>query len=194
MMKKQFTLSIVLSLFSGFALAHPGHGLTHGFTAGLLHPLLGWDHLLMMLAVGVWAANVGGKARWQLPLTFVCTMLLGALLGMAGIAIGGVESTIAAGLIALGVVLMTRFAIHRELQLLFTALFALMHGLAHGTELYQDKMANMALPLLGMLIATAGLHGLGYVLGMQRHRLLTLSQSLLAGLMLGLGANLLLTV
>lgn len=193
-MKKQIILGVLLSLVSGLALAHPGHGFS-GFASGFMHPLLGWDHLLMMVAVGVWAANMGGKARWQLPLTFVCTMLAGALLGAAGIVIGGVvESAIAAGLLALGLVLMTRFAVNRTMQLLFTALFALMHGLAHGVELSQGSRSDMMMPLLGMLLATAGLHGLGYMLGMQRHRLLTLAQALLAGLMLGLGANLLLTV
>lgn len=193
-MKKQITLGALLSLISGLALAHPGHGLSNGFASGFMHPLLGWDHLLMMLAVGVWAASMGGKTRWKLPLTFVCTMLLGALIGAAGITVGGMESAIAAGLLALGVVLMTRLAINHTLQLLFTALFALMHGLAHGVELYQGTLSGMTMPLLGMLIATAGLHGLGYLLGMQRHRLLTLAQALLAGLMLGLGTNLLLTV
>lgn len=193
-MKKQITLGVVLSLISVLALAHPGHGLSIGFASGFMHPLLGWDHLLMMLAVGVWAASIGGKARWQLPLTFVCTMLVGALLAAAGVTISGVESTIAAGLVALGVVLLTRLAMNSELQLLFIALFALMHGLAHGVELSQGSRSDMMMPLLGMLLATAGLHGLGYMLGMQRHRLLTLAQALLAGLMLGLGANLLLTV
>lgn len=193
-MKKQITLGVVLSLISGLAMAHPGHGLSNGFASGFIHPFLGWDHLLMMLAVGVWAANMGGKARWQLPLVFVSTMLIGALLAAAGVTISGVESTIAAGLVALGVVLLTRLAFSRTLQLLFTALFALMHGLAHGVELSQGTFSGMMMPLLGMLMANAGLHGLGYVLGMQRHRLLTLAQALLAGLMLGLGANLLLTV
>lgn len=193
-MKKQIALCVVLSLISGFALAHPGHELSNGFISGFLHPLLGWDHLLMMLAVGVWASNMVGKARWQLPLTFVGAMLIGAILAAAGVTVAIVESTIAAGLVALGVVLLTRLAITRALQLLFTALFALMHGLAHGVELYQGALSSMVMPLLGMLIATAGLHGLGFLLGMQRHRLLTLVQALLAGLMLGLGANLLLTV
>lgn len=192
-MKKQIILSVVLSSVSGLALAHPGHGFS-GFASGFMHSLLGWDHLLMMVAIGVWAANMGGKARWQLPLTFVCTMLAGALLGAAGITIEGVESAIAAGLLALGLVLMTRFAVNRTIQLLFTALFALMHGLAHGVELSHGSLTGMMMPLLGMLIATAGLHGLGYILGAQRHRLLAFSQALLAGLMLGLGANLLLTL
>lgn len=193
-MKKQIILGIVLSLISQLALAHPGHGLSSGFASGFMHPLLGWDHLLMMLAVGVWAANIGGKLRWQLPLTFVCTMFIGALLGMAGVTFHGVESAIAAGLIALGMVLMTRLAFSQPLQLLATALFALMHGLAHGAELNQGAAVVLLPPLLGMLMATAGLHGLGYMLGKQRSRLLALSQALLAGLMLGLGANLLLTV
>lgn len=192
-MKKSILFGIVTSLVSGTAWAHPGHGFS-GFASGFMHPLLGWDHLLMMVAIGVWAANMGGKARWQLPLTFVCTMLAGALLGAAGITVGGVESAIAAGLLALGLVLMTRFAVSRTAQLVFTALFGLMHGLAHGVELSHGSLSGMMMPLLGMLLATAGLHGLGYLLGVQRHRLLALSQALLAGLMLGLGANLLLTI
>jgi urease accessory protein len=192
-MKKQITFGMMLSLISGLALAHPGHGLASGFPAGFMHPLFGWDHLLMMLAIGVWAATTGGKARWQLPFTFVITMLLGALLGASGITIYGVESTIAAGLIALGMVLITRFELSPKLQLAFTALFALMHGLAHGVELSQGTATALVPPLFGMVLATAILHAVGYGLGVQKNRLLTLSQSLLAGIMLGLGTNLLLT-
>lgn len=193
-MKKNILLAITTILASNVAFAHPGHGLTSGFAAGFMHPLLGWDHLLMMLAIGVWAATAGGKTRWQLPLTFVITMLLGALLGASGMAFYGVESTIAAGLIALGVVLITRFKLSHKLQLAFTALFALMHGLAHGVELSQGSAVALVPPLFGMVLATAILHAVGYGLGIQKNRLLTLSQSLLAGIMLGLGTNLLLTV
>lgn len=193
-MKKNILLAIATILASSVAFAHPGHGLANGFASGFMHPLLGWDHLLMMLAIGVWAATAGGKTRWQLPLTFVITMLLGALLGASGMAFYGVESTIAAGLIALGVVLITRFKLNHKLQLAFTALFALMHGLAHGVELSQGTAVALVPPLFGMVLATTILHAVGYGLGMQKNRLLTLSQSLLAGIMLGLGTNLLLTV
>lgn len=193
-MKKNILFGIAASLMSSVAYAHPGHGESIGFVSGFMHPLLGWDHLLMMLAVGVWAANIGGRARWQLPLTFVATMLLGAIIGAIGITFNAIESTVAAGLIALGLVIMMRLAMNRFTQLLFTAVFALMHGLAHGMELSQGSLAQMMMPLLGMLIATAGLHAFGYVLGTQRNRLLSLSQALLAGLMLGLGTNLLLTI
>lgn len=193
-MKKSILMGIAISLVSNVVYAHPGHGVDIGFMSGFTHPWMGWDHLLMMLAVGIWAANMGGSARWQLPLMFVSTMLIGALLGSSAISINGVEPTIAAGLLALGVVLMTHLAMHRTTQLLFTAFFALMHGLAHGGELSQHANASLALPLLGMVLATAVLHALGYGIGLQKNRLLALVQPLLAGLMLGLGANLLLSI
>lgn len=191
-MKKNILLGIATSLVSSVAWAHPSHGLSNGFVSGFMHPLLGWDHLLMMLAVGFWAANIGGKTRWQLPLTFVTTMLLGAIIGAAGITFGAVESIIALGLIALGLVLMSTFTMLPTMQFAVTSLFALMHGLAHGVELGQN--ASLVLPLVGMVLATAVLHVLGYCIGLQKHRFLALVQPLLAGLMLGLGTNLLLSV
>lgn len=191
-MKKNILLGISTILASSEAFAHPGHGLANGFATGFMHPLLGWDHLLMMLAVGVWAANIGGKARWQLPLIFVATMLLGAIIGAPGITFGAVESVIAVGLIALGLALMSTFTVLPIMQFAVTGLFALMHGLAHGVELGQN--ASLVLPLVGMVLATAVLHVLGYGIGLQKHRFLALLKPLLAGLMLGLGANLLLSV
>lgn len=193
-MKKNILLAIATILASNVAFAHPGHGLANGFASGFMHPLLGWDHLLMMLAVGVWAANIGGKARWQLPLTFVATMLLGAIIGAAGITFGAVESIIAAGLIALGLALMSTFTVLPIMQFAVTGLFALMHGLAHGVELGQNANSSLVLPLVGMVLCTTLLHVLGYGIGLQKHRFLALLQPLLAGLMLGLGANLLLSV
>jgi hypothetical protein len=82
-MKKIALTHVLAFMFTPLAYAHPGHGFDHGFMPGFMHPLLGWDHLLVMLAVGVLAAKLGGKARWQLPLTFLMMMAIGAMLGAA---------------------------------------------------------------------------------------------------------------
>ncbi len=193
-MKNQIILGVTLSLVSGLAMAHPGHGIGGGFASGFMHPLLGWDHLLVMLAVGVWAAKLGGQARWQLPLTFLAVMTLGAILGIASISFQGIETAIAASLMAMGLLLILHLPFSRRTQLLFTALFAILHGIAHGVELNLGSWQANASPLIGMLIATALLHAIGYALGKQQHKLVQWSQSLLAGVMLGFGASLLLSV
>lgn len=197
-MKKIALTNILAFMFTPLAYAHPGHGLDHGFTSGFMHPLLGWDHLLVMLAVGVLAAKLGGKARWQLPLTFLIAMTIGAMLGIAGISLHGVETGIAASLMAMGLLLILHLPMSRGVQLLFTALFAIMHGVAHGVELNQGAWLQNGLqsvsPFIGMLVATAILHGIGYGIGTQQHKWLQWSQSLLAGVMMGFGASLLLSV
>lgn len=193
-MKKSVFIGIATSLLSSVAYAHPGHGVEIGFMSGFLHPLLGWDHLLVMLAVGVWAAKSGGKARWQLPLMFLAAMTIGAMFGLVGMTFNGVETAIAASLMALGFLLMLHLPISRGLQLLCTALFAVMHGVAHGVELNLGSWQANASPLIGMLIATALLHAVGYGLGKQQHKLMQWSQSLLAGIMLGFGASVLLSI
>ena len=86
-MKRLLTLALILS--PSVALAHPGHGT--GFLAGLDHPYSGMDHMLAMVAVGLWAAVIGGRAIWALPLAFVSAMLAGGALGMAGVALPGVS-------------------------------------------------------------------------------------------------------
>ncbi|OZA05832.1 MAG: urease accessory protein UreJ [Methylophilaceae bacterium 17-44-8] len=193
-MKKSMLMGIATSLVSSVAFAHPGHGVETGFMSGFLHPLLGWDHLLVMLAVGVWAAKSGGKARWQLPLMFLGAMTVGAILGLSGITVHCVEIAIAASLMAMGLLLVLHLTISRSVQLLCTALFAVMHGVAHGVELNQGTWLDNASPLVGMLIATALLHAIGYGLGKQQHKLMQWSQSLLAGIMLGFGASVLLSI
>jgi urease accessory protein len=193
-MKKNILIGIATGLVSSVAFAHPGHGVEIGFMSGFMHPLLGWDHLLVMLAVGCWAAKSGGKARWQLPLMFLAAMMFGALLGVAGLSVQGVETAIAASLMAMGLLLILHLPLSRGVQVAFVAIFAIAHGLAHGVELNQGAWQGNVSPLMGMLMATAILHGVGYVLGTQQHKLLQWSQALLAGAMLGLGANLFFSV
>ncbi len=186
-MKKQLLLTASLLGISSLALSHPGHGLDTAY-AGFMHPMSGWDHLLVMLAIGLWAAKLGGKARWQLPLTFVSMMAFGAILGVSGIYFAGVETAIAASVMAMGVLLMLRMPMNTGMQLGITAIFALFHGMAHGVEL---QSSSMVYPLGGMLAATAILHSIGLILGAQRSQISHHVEQLTAYLMLIVGAYLL---
>lgn len=181
---KRFNLAVTLLLTSSLASAHPGHGLESAY-AGFMHPLTGWDHLLVMLAVGVWAAKLGGKARWQLPLTFVGMMAFGALLGISGISFSGVETAIAASVMAMGVLLIISLPMQLSTQLGITALFAVLHGMAHGLEL---QTPSQFAAFAGMLVATAFLHGAGVLLGSQQVKIRQWLQHGLAYTMLLVGA------
>lgn len=143
------------------AAAHPGHA--HDAAAGLLHPLLGADHLLAMLAVGVWACQLGGRARWLLPASFLTLMALAGGAGMAGIALPMVEGGIAASLLALGLLIAFSVRLPAAAGAGLTALFAIFHGYAHGAEM---PAAGAALQYaFGFLLSTAVLHGCGLLLG-----------------------------
>jgi len=188
-MKKQITIAALFLLFSGIASAHPGHGLVSAY-AGFMHPLTGWDHLLVMLAIGVWAAKLGGKARWQLPLTFVAIMAMGAVSGLSGLSFPFVETAIAASVIAMGMLLMMSLQMSKMMQLSITAIFALFHGMAHGIELQsQSSLAALG----GMLVATVMLHSLGFLMASQRVKLAHWLNNSFAWLLLFLGSYLLLS-
>ena len=98
---KRILGTLALLLTPALAFAHPGHG-DNGLIAGISHPIGGLDHLLAMLAVGLWAAQQQGAARWALPCTFVGTLLIGGLLGFEGLNLPALESGIAASVLALG--------------------------------------------------------------------------------------------
>ena len=165
-MKKHITIATLFTLFSSIACAHPGHGLD-GAYAGFMHPLTGWDHLLMMLAIGVWAAKLGDKSRWQLPLTFLLALLLGAILGLKGISFTGVETAISASIVAMGLLLVINLPVSVKTRISITALFATMHGMAHGAELSAN---HSYVPLAGVLLASVLLHLIGFIVGTQRHQ------------------------
>jgi urease accessory protein len=185
-MKKIIFASLLFAV-SSFANAHPGHGLQSAYS-GFMHPLTGWDHLLVILAVGVWAAKLGGKARWQMPLTFVGMMMVGAVLGMAGLSFSGVEAAIAASVVAMGILLIITLPMRLISQLAITALFAVLHGMAHGVELHsKSSLAALA----GMLIATATLHAFGFLIGSQRYVISKWLQNSLACIMFFVGSCLL---
>ena len=158
---KHLLAAAALLLTPALAFAHPGHG-DNGLLAGISHPIGGLDHLLAMLAVGLWAAQQQGAARWALPCTFVGAMLFCGVLGFEGLSLPALESGIAASVLALG--LAVALAVRPALSLAVgaTALFALFHGVAHGLEL--PEMSSPWTYAGGFVIATAALHAAGYAL------------------------------
>ncbi len=161
-MKLRKTLfAMALFLSPAMAFAHAGHDHA-GLMAGMAHPLFGLDHLLAMLAVGLWAAQQTGMLRWALPLTFMASMLLGGLLGFAGLQLPLLETGIAASVLAFGLLIAVAVRLPTALALSLTGLFALSHGVAHGLEL--PALTSPYGYAAGFLLATAMLHGLGYVL------------------------------
>lgn len=149
--------------------AHPLPGdAVGGFAGGLLHPLLGIDHLLAMVAVGVWAAQLGGAALWKVPLAFVCTLLIGAGVGLSGIGLPMIEPMVAASVVVLGLVISLRARMLPWLASLLVAAFALFHGHAHMSEL--PVGASALTYVIGFALTTALLHGAGIVAGYLLHR------------------------
>lgn len=158
-LNRKILIATTLLLSPALAFAHPGHDHA-GVMSGLAHPLFGIDHLLAMLAVGLWAAQQRGAARWALPLTFVATMLFGGLLGFAGIEMPLMETGIAGSVLALG--LLVALAVRPPLAIAagLTALFAASHGVAHGLEL--PALSSPWGYAAGFVAATAALHAAGY--------------------------------
>jgi urease accessory protein len=148
-------------VFPMMAQAHPGHDEVQGVAAGMLHPLAGMDHLAAMLAVGLWGAQMGGRARWILPLSFVVMMGVGAALGMAGVQLPMVEATVLASVLVLGLMLALAARTPLVVGGVLTAVFALAHGHSHGAEVASQ---GSALGYgVGFMAMTLGLHlaGLG---------------------------------
>ncbi|NUB25130.1 HupE/UreJ family protein [Azospirillum brasilense] len=153
------TAAAALAALPNAALAHTFGAHDAGFVHGFMHPVGGWDHLLAMVAVGLWAAQRGGKALWVLPTAFVGAMIGGGLLGLAGIDLPQVELGIVLSVVALGALI----ALQSRLPLLASAgvvaLFAVFHGHAHGAEM--PEAAQPLLYGLGFALSTALLHGAG---------------------------------
>lgn len=153
----------LLILLPGLALAHSGEGAHSGFAAGIAHPLGGLDHLLAMVAVGCWAAYLGGSARWQLPLAFVGAMLIGGGLGMAGLSVPAMEPMIVASSVVIGLALALAGRVPTALAAIGCGLFALFHGLAHGLEM--PASGSAAGYAAGFALATLALHLAGLASG-----------------------------
>jgi urease accessory protein len=158
-------LALLAALVPAAASAHIGIGSTLGFAHGFTHPLSGLDHILAMVAVGTFAAKLGGRALWAVPLTFMALMVFGGALGMAGITLPFVEAGIALSVVVLGLAVAIRLEWPIAAAMALVGAFAIFHGHSHGTEMPLDTAG--AQYALGFVTATGLLHlaGLGIGLG-----------------------------
>ena len=145
------------------AIAHVQAGQATGFLTGFLHPISGLDHVLAMVAVGLWGAQLGAPAIWLLPVTFPIVMAFGGLLGLLGAPLPGVEIGIAASAILLGVAVMTERKLPLVAAAALVGFFAIFHGHVHGTELPPGQSG--LLYSLGFVVATGCLHAIGIAIG-----------------------------
>ena len=145
------------------ALAHDELQDGVGFVTGLLHPALGFDHLLAMLSVGILSAQMGGRAIWYVPATFVAAMILGGYLGMANVALPLVEAGIALSVLALGAAVAADRNLPTGVAEVCVAVFGIVHGHAHGTEM--PLIADPWLYGLGFVTGTATIHLTGVLIG-----------------------------
>lgn len=157
-----FLLALAIAVTPS-AYAHVEVGETSGFVAGLLHPLTGLDHIVAMVAIGLWAIQMGGRAVWTLPLAFVVTMAIGGVLGMLGVPFPGIEVGIVASDLLLGLAIVFAPPLPLGVSGAGAAFLALFHGYAHGTEIAAGSSA--LLYSLGFLLSTIGLHLAGILLG-----------------------------
>ena len=168
-MKRVFlsTALVAMALVPSAALAHTGVGSTSGFAHGFMHPLSGLDHQLAMVMVGIFAYQLGGRALWLVPGTFVLVMAFGGFLGITGVPVPFVEVGIALSVIVLGAVVAFGIKAPVAVAMGVVGLFAIFHGHAHGSEMPLD--ASGVTYALGFMIATAVLHaigiGIGFVIG-----------------------------
>lgn len=156
---KREWIALALLGVSSVAQAHTS-GLPHmDFATGLAHPLSGLDHILAMVAVGLWAAQLGGRALWLVPLTFVLTMAAGGTLGFLGLPLPYVELGIAGSVLILGILVALSSRLPLAASMMLVGWFALFHGYAHGAEMAAEASALWY--SLGFMWATATLHAAG---------------------------------
>ena len=159
-----FTLLLVWPVA---AWAHIQSGEAGGFVSGLSHPVSGLDHVLAMVAVGLWGAQLGAPAIWMLPVAFPMMMAFGGMLGLIGLPLPGVEAGIAVSAVVLGAMVMWEVRPPLPVAVAIVAFFAVFHGHAHGTELQPGQ--NAMLYSLGFVIATGLLHAAGIAVGLIHH-------------------------
>lgn len=175
MIKALFSLGFVIAALSApsFAFAHPGAGFAHehgfGALSGLLHPFSGVDHLLAMVAVGMVATLLGGRALWLVPASFLGMMALGSALGMAGFDLPFVETGIGLSVAIFGLIVAGGLKMPVAASIGLVGFFALFHGHAHGTEM--PAAASVFAYGAAFLLATALLHGIGIGLAVLGNRL-----------------------
>jgi urease accessory protein len=192
---KAITALIITAAASGSALAHTGVDAHQnlGFMSGFLHPFTGLDHMAVMLAIGLWSALIAQKFGREIlwgPLGFANLLLVGAALGLEGVAIPAVEPMIAASLLAAGLLVLTKLPLRGPAAAMLAGMFALFHGLSHGYELADN--VNAFQTLAGMVSATLLLHTAGLALGWSLRGANVWVPRLVGGAVAALGSALLL--
>lgn len=164
MNRRIIILLMLLVSVPGMVSAHTGVGSMTGFSSGFGHPIAGLDHLLAMLAVGLWAACLGGRSRWAVPATFIIFMAVGGFVGMADFSVPFIEHGIVFSVLALGFFVTGALKVSPINSAVIVGFFALFHGHAHGSEI--PLTAGSIAYISGFLIATTFLHSIGLSLGM----------------------------
>jgi len=159
----RFILAFATLLAPTLAAAHVEAGRADGLLAGLHHPVSGLDHVLAMVSVGLWGAELGAPAIWLLPVTFPIAMAFGGMLGLIGVPLPGVEIGIALSAVALGVAVLTAWRPPLWIAAVIVGVFAIFHGHAHGTEL--PAGTSGLLYSIGFVVATGLLHATGIGIG-----------------------------
>lgn len=159
---RRIVFSLVAFSWAGTAVAHTGDAPGAGFVTGFLHPILGWDHVAAMVAVGLWGAFLGRPAIWVLPIAFPLVMALGGALGVEEIPLSGIETGIAASAVVIGLAVALALRPPIWVAGIIVAFFAVFHGYAHGTEM--PLAANPLAYAAGFVIGTGLLHlaGIGF--------------------------------
>ena len=159
-----FWIIVVTVFWPIYAWAHVGSGEAGGFITGLQHPVSGLDHVIAMLAVGLWGAQLGAPALWLLPVVFPIMMAGGGCLGLMGVPLPGVEIGIAVSAVVLGLMVLSEARLKIQLAMVIVAFFAIFHGHAHGTELPAGQSG--LLYSIGFVVATGCLHAAGIAIGL----------------------------
>ena len=161
-------VAMLAALWAHSASGHVLQSEAYGFVTGFLHPISGADHVLAMVAVGLWGAQLGAPAIWVLPVAFPLVMAMGGMLGFLGVPIPGVEYGIAASAIVLGTAVAFEVRPSLVIAALVVGCFAIFHGYAHGTELPPGQSALLF--SMGFVIATGCLHMVGIGIGTVHRR------------------------
>lgn len=160
----RIVLATLAALLPGIALAHEANTIKFGsFLGGLTHPVLGPDHFLAMVSVGIVSAQIGGRAIWTVPATFVGVMAAGGVLGLFDVGLSAIEVGIASSVLVLGLAIAADRRVPVALAMASVALFAIFHGYAHGAEM--PTVAEPVRYAAGFLTGTAALHVLGVIVG-----------------------------
>lgn len=160
---RSLAFTLTASLWPALAWAHVEKGRAEGLIAGLHHPISGLDHVLAMVSVGLWGAQLGAPAVWLLPVTFPMVMAFGGMLGLMGVPLPGIEAAVALSGVALGTAVLAEWRPPLWAAAVLVGFFAVFHGHAHGSEL--PPGASGLLYSIGFVVATGTLHVVGIGIG-----------------------------